>query len=92
MSSSRSKSTAWIRHCYTPRSLCSSRLEKVILLNGDDANLRQSRGGKECQNWEHEHLLQINDDANFDKKGGTTNSGRAAAQASLAYNNDGSTR
>ena len=49
-------------------------------------------GENECQNWEHEHLLQINDDANFDKKGGTTNSGRAAAQASLAYNNDGSTR
>ena len=45
----------------------------------------------ECQNWEHEHLLPINEDANFDPKRGTTNSDGAAAQARLAYNNDGST-
>ncbi len=45
--------------------LCSSKKEDDIKPNGDDAKLRQSRREEMSKFWEHEHLLQINADANF---------------------------
>ncbi len=44
---------------------CSSKKEDNIQPNGDDAKLRQSRREEMSKFWEHEHLLQINADANF---------------------------
>ncbi len=45
--------------------LCSSKKEDDIKPNGDNAKLRQSRREEMSKFWEHEHLLQINADANF---------------------------
>ncbi len=40
----------------TRRVACAAaeREKLYVLLNGDDANLKQKRD-KECENWEHEH-------------------------------------
>ncbi len=85
-------STARISHCYTLRCLRSSKSREDVNQSTDDANLRQSRRDKMNVKIGSMSIHLINDDANFDPKRGSSNSGHAAAQARLAYNNDGSTR
>ncbi len=83
---------ARISHCYTLRCLRSSKSREDVNQSTDDANLRQSRRDKMNVKIGSMSIHLINDDANFDPKRGSSNSGHAAAQARLAYNNDGSTR
>ena len=83
--------TARISHCYTLRCLRSSKSREDVNQSTDDANLRQSRRDKMNVKIGSMSIHLINDDANFDPKRGSSNSGHAAAQARLAYNNDGFT-